>query len=168
MPLDMWRCGCTTAKISFAHSRWDYRNKFDYDDMMLHSEFALIIRGNGFIFVSLEAIAAGAIPVIVADHCNLPFQSFLNWKDFAFLIPEHEMLDIPNILKSISKEQRKILRCNLFKAWKHHLRDIAHHVNSALEVVSRRIYGFEGAKVYGRLFGSRWFIHKQFPGEGGR
>ena len=133
--------------IIFAHSRWDYRNKFDYDDMMLHSEFALIIRGNGLYSYRLaEAIAAGAIPVIVADHYVLPFQSFLNWKDFAVLVPEHEMLDMPNILKSISKEQRKILRCNLFKAWKHHLRDITHHVNSALEIVSRRIYGFGGAK----------------------
>ena len=47
------------------------------------------------------------------------------------------------------------------------LRDITHHVNSALEIVSRRIWLW-GRKVYGRLFGSRWFIHKQFPREGGR
>ena len=152
--------------IIFAHSRWDYRNKFDYDDMMLHSEFALIIRGNGLYSYRLaEAIAAGAIPVIVADHYVLPFQSFLNWKDFAVLIPEHEMLDIPNILKSISKEQRKILRCNLFKAWKHHLRGIAHHVNSALEVVSRRIYGFGGAKSTAGFLGRDGLYTSNFQGK---
>ena len=133
--------------IIFVHSRWDYKNKYDYEDMMLHSEFALIIRGNGLYSYRLaEAIAAGAIPVIVSDHYILPFSDFLNWKDFAVLIPEHEMLDLPNILKSITPEQRKILRCNLFKAWKYHLRDINHHVNTVFEIISRRIYGFKGVK----------------------
>jgi hypothetical protein len=133
--------------IIFVHSKWDYKNKYDYDDMMLHSEFALIIRGNGLYSYRLaEAVAAGAIPVIVSDHYILPFSNFLNWKDFSVLIPEHEMLDIPNILKSISPEQRKILRCNLFKAWKYHLRDINHHVNTAFEIISRRVYGSKGVK----------------------
>ena len=53
--------------IIFAHSRWDYRTNSitTYDA----SEFALIIRGNGLYSYRLaEAIAAGAIPVIVADH----------------------------------------------------------------------------------------------------
>ena len=75
------------------------------------------------------------------------------------------MLDIPNILKSISKEQRKILRCNMFKAWKHHLRDITHHVNSALEIVSRRIYGFGGAKSTEGFLGRDGLYTSNFQGK---
>ena len=34
----------------------------------------------------------------------------------------------------------------MFKAWKYHLRDINHHVNTVFEIISRRIYGFKGVK----------------------
>ena len=77
--------------IIVVHSKWDVRGRYDYDDLMLHTQFALIPRGNGMYSYRLaEAIAAAAIPVIVSDHYILPFSEFLNWRDFAVIIPEHQ------------------------------------------------------------------------------
>ena len=133
--------------IIVMHKNWDIRGRFDYDDLMLHSEFVLVPRGNGMYSYRLsEAIASGAIPVVIADHYTLPFSEFLNWKDFAVIVPEHEMLDIPNILSQITPDQRRILRCNLFKVWRHHFLNIDKHISSTLEVLSRRVYGFRGIR----------------------
>lgn len=60
---------------------------------ILDSDFALVPRGDErWSFRFLEAVGAGAIPVIVADGLTLPFENLIDWEHIVVRVPERALL----------------------------------------------------------------------------
>ncbi|KAJ8599732.1 hypothetical protein CTAYLR_003401 [Chrysophaeum taylorii] len=66
---------------------------FYYDG--LDSDFALVPRGDErWTFRFLEAVGAGAIPVIVADGLTLPYENLVDWENIVVRVPEKWVLNM--------------------------------------------------------------------------
>ncbi|KAJ8599758.1 hypothetical protein CTAYLR_003399 [Chrysophaeum taylorii] len=65
-----------------------------YDDL-LDTQFALVPRGDErWSFRFLEAVGAGAIPVVVADGLTLPFENLIDWEQIVVRIPERAVVEM--------------------------------------------------------------------------
>jgi len=71
-----------------------------YSTVMQNSTFALLPRGCGHALSSrfVEALALGCIPVIISDETVLPFSEVLEYENFAIVIPENKVLELPDLL----------------------------------------------------------------------
>eukprot|EP00041_Stephanoeca_diplocostata_P023845 m.593869 g.593869 ORF g.593869 m.593869 type:complete len:321 (+) comp22397_c0_seq3:204-1166(+) len=76
--------------------------KQTYTHLMATSKFSLIVEGFGYhSFRLTEVLAAGAIPVIAIDHYVLPYAMLLDWDSFSIRVPEHQLMQLPDILRAI-------------------------------------------------------------------
>lgn len=65
-----------------------------YDDI-LDTDYAIVPRGDErWSFRFLEAIGAGAVPVIVADGLTLPLAHLIDWENIVVRIPEAAVLQM--------------------------------------------------------------------------
>lgn len=72
-----------------------------YYDLIYYSLFSLVPVGDGWISYRLmEVMATGSIPIIISDQWVLPFESFLNWKEFSIIIKFEELERLPIIIKN--------------------------------------------------------------------
>ena len=82
----------------------------DYSCAMASSVFCLAPRGNAAWSPRLdEAIAAGCIPVILADAYEPPFHHVLDYESFSVAVPEANVATLPALLAGISAERRRVL-----------------------------------------------------------
>lgn len=66
-----------------------------------------------------DSLFYGCVPVILANHYDLPFADILNWKSFSIVV---DTIDIPllkKILKGVSHERYLMLHRNVLKVRKH-------------------------------------------------
>lgn len=57
----------------------DGSDKYDYADLLISSRFGLVPRGGGLhSYRFIEVLAAGAIPVVLADDWVIPFQEVVD------------------------------------------------------------------------------------------
>lgn len=76
------------------------RNKAEYVEVISRSRFALCPRGAGPSTLRIwEAMAAGVIPVIIADDLRLPLG--IDWNGCSIRIPEGDIGSIPKILSEL-------------------------------------------------------------------
>ena len=101
----------------FAHSG---RLKTPYADQLLGSKFCLHVKGYEVNTARIgDSFYYGCVPVILANHYDLPFADVLNWKSFSVVV---NTLDIPllkKILKGISSNEYLTLQSNVLKVRKH-------------------------------------------------
>lgn len=88
------------------------KNEFEtFINLTLNSIFCLCPRGYGLnSFRLYEAMQLGSIPVIITNNFYLPWKDELNWEEFAVLIDNSQIQDLPNILKSYSTDKIKNMR----------------------------------------------------------
>jgi len=92
-----------------------------YLQRMLTSRFCLAPRGDSASSRRIyEAIAAGCIPVIIADRLQLPFARRLKWPSFSVRISEAEALADPlaivRTVRAIAPERVAAMRAELLRA----------------------------------------------------
>eukprot|EP00615_Pteridomonas_danica_P004457 CAMPEP_0114335888 /NCGR_PEP_ID=MMETSP0101-20121206/5347_1 /TAXON_ID=38822 ORGANISM="Pteridomonas danica, Strain PT" /NCGR_SAMPLE_ID=MMETSP0101 /ASSEMBLY_ACC=CAM_ASM_000211 /LENGTH=447 /DNA_ID=CAMNT_0001467641 /DNA_START=32 /DNA_END=1375 /DNA_ORIENTATION=+ len=67
--------------------------RLDYVAQLMKSRFCLHLQGDTTTSRRLfDSIAAGCIPVIIADNVNLPFSDKIDWSLFTIIVPESEVL----------------------------------------------------------------------------
>ncbi|XP_039021862.1 probable glycosyltransferase At5g03795 [Hibiscus syriacus] len=90
------------------------------DDQLLDAKFCLHVKGFEVNTARVaDAIYYGCVPVILANHYDLPFVDVLNWESFSVVV---HYLDIPvlkNILQRISLEEYSLLQSNTLKVRRH-------------------------------------------------
>lgn len=76
-------------------------------DTTVKSEFTLCPRGYGASSFRLyEALQLGSIPVYISDKEWLPFNYEINWNDFCVIVKPDNLINLKNILKVISDDQK--------------------------------------------------------------
>ena len=97
----------------------------EYVNNIFQSDYALVARGGGnFSYRLLEVLSCGRIPVFINTDCVLPFDQYIDWKNYVLWIEEKDLNSIgerllefhkkmtPEELKKKKEECRK-----LYETW---------------------------------------------------
>ncbi|GLT36693.1 hypothetical protein SLA2020_110560 [Shorea laevis] len=101
----------------FVHSG---RLKAPYADQLLGSKFCLHVKGFEINTARIaDSLYYGCVPVIIANHYDLPFTDILNWKSFAVVVTTEDIPMLKRILKGINSDEYQLLQSNVLKVRKH-------------------------------------------------
>ena len=119
------------------------RVPIDYDQLMLDADFVLVPPGEGYhSYRILEALQAGAIPVILGDMA-LPLQEHhdVDWSLFSVRVTSDRpvILGLPEKLRSISPVERSAMREEGRRVFQSHFSSLRAHVRSTLEAIAQQI-----------------------------
>ena len=86
-------------------------DRIKYNQVLINSRFSLCPSGSGPNTIRLwESLAVGSIPVILADTYELPEldpRLGLEWKDVVLTVPENQVAQVPEILRSLVESSRE-------------------------------------------------------------
>lgn len=78
------------------------RLKTPYSESLLGSKFCIHAKGFEVNTARIgDAIYYGCVPIILADHYDLPFADILNWSSFAVIVSTQDIPFLKRILKNI-------------------------------------------------------------------
>jgi hypothetical protein len=82
--------------------------------MIARSTFTLCPAGFGrWTFRFGQALSFGSIPVLLADGYELPHRDFIDWNSFVIRVEESRVLEVPDLLRSISADEITARRASL-------------------------------------------------------
>ncbi|GER26986.1 exostosin-like [Striga asiatica] len=91
-----------------------------YSEELLRSKFCLHVKGFEVNTARIgDTIYYGCVPVIIANHYDLPFQDILDWCNFSIVVATLDIPLLKKILKGISEREYSILWNNVLKTRKH-------------------------------------------------
>ncbi|KAL7738237.1 hypothetical protein ACLKA6_006569 [Drosophila palustris] len=109
-------------------------DRYDYETLLQNSTFCLVPRGRRLgSFRFLEALQAGCIPVLLSNAWVLPFESKIDWKQAAIWADERLLLQVPDIVRSISAERIFALRQQTQVLWERYFGSIEKIVFTTFE-----------------------------------
>lgn len=97
------------------------RLKTPYSEALMNSMFCIHAKGFEVNTARIgDAIYYGCVPVILADHYDLPYADILNWKSFSVIVTTIDIPMLKEILLrlSLSNEYSKLQR-NVIRVRKH-------------------------------------------------
>ncbi|KAI8562786.1 hypothetical protein RHMOL_Rhmol03G0062400 [Rhododendron molle] len=101
----------------FAHAG---RLSTPYETEFLRSKFCFHVKGYEVNNARIgDALYHGCVPVILADHYDLPFGDILNWKSFSVVVETRDIPLMKCILKGVGGEEYSRLQKNVEKVSKH-------------------------------------------------
>lgn len=99
---------------------YDGRLPTPYSKQLLGSKYCLHVKGFEVNTARLgDAMYYGCVPVIIADHYDLPYMDILNWESFSVVVKVDDIPKLKKILQGISAEEFGRLQNNVMKARKH-------------------------------------------------
>ncbi|XP_046616513.1 exostosin-2 [Neodiprion virginianus] len=114
---------------------------YNYPDVLETGTFCLVIRGARLGQSSLlEAMAAGCIPVVIADSLTMPFHGVIDWIRAAIFVREVDILKAPEILKNVSRKRVVELRQHGTWLYERYFKSIQAITETTLEIMSDRVY----------------------------
>ncbi|KAJ0013787.1 hypothetical protein Pint_20128 [Pistacia integerrima] len=91
-----------------------------YADELLGSKFCLHVKGFEVNTARIaDSLYYGCVPVIIANHYDLPFADVLNWKSFSIVVATLDIPLLKKILKEINSDKYLLLQSNVMKVRKH-------------------------------------------------
>ena len=73
----------------------------EFNKNLTESKYQFCYRGHGnFSYRFYEVLSFGRIPILIDSDIQLPFSKIINWDEYAIIIKENEILNLPDILKS--------------------------------------------------------------------
>ncbi|XWS58530.1 hypothetical protein CRYUN_Cryun08bG0041900 [Craigia yunnanensis] len=96
------------------------RLETDDGEEQLRSKFCLHVKGFEVNTARVtDALHYGCVPVILANHYDLPFADILNWKSFSVVVHYMDIPVLKKILQGISLEEYSWLQSNVLKVRQH-------------------------------------------------
>ncbi|MEB3359624.1 MAG: exostosin family protein, partial [Synechococcales bacterium] len=98
----------------------------DYVQNMVESDYVLCCRGLGnYSFRLYEALSCGRIPVLINTDCVLPYDFWIDYKDYCIWVEEREISDLPEIVADfharLSPQAFIAHQQNCRALWEHYL-----------------------------------------------
>ncbi|KZV48996.1 putative glycosyltransferase [Dorcoceras hygrometricum] len=94
--------------------------KTPYSEELLRSKFCLHVKGFEVNTARIgDALYYGCVPVVIANHYDLPFEDILNWKSLSIIVATLDIPLLKKILGGVSTEKYLGLQKNVLKARKH-------------------------------------------------
>ncbi|KAL5708899.1 lactose synthase [Ranunculus cassubicifolius] len=91
-----------------------------YSDQLLGSKYCLHVKGFEVNTARIgDAIYYGCVPVIIANHYDLPFADILDWKSFSIVVATLDIPKLKEILLGVNSMEYKILQRNVVEVQKH-------------------------------------------------
>lgn len=91
-----------------------------YSEELLHSKFCLHVKGFEVNTARIgDALYYGCVPVVIANHYDLPFADILNWKSFSLVVATLDIPLLKKILHGVSSDKYTILQRNVLNVRKH-------------------------------------------------
>lgn len=100
--------GQKAIQVFHIDTRCNFPNgrEYDYPQILEKTTFCLIARGVRLSQPNfIEAMAAGCIPVIMADNYVMPFSEILDWNLASIQIRESDLHSVMSVLKAVSKQK---------------------------------------------------------------
>ncbi|CAK9137879.1 unnamed protein product [Ilex paraguariensis] len=111
--LQTWR-NDSEISVHFGHL------KTPYAEELLGSKFCLHVKGFEVNTARIgDALYYGCVPVIIANHYDLPFADILNWKSFSIVVATLDIPLLKKILQGISNEEYLKLQSYVLKVREH-------------------------------------------------
>ncbi|KAM3283827.1 putative glycosyltransferase [Capsicum chacoense] len=96
------------------------RMKTPYSEALLGSKYCIHAKGFEINTARVsDAIYYGCVPVILADHYDLPFADILNWKSFSVIVSSLDIPKLKQILEEIEYDHYVKLQQNVMQVQKH-------------------------------------------------
>lgn len=115
-------------------------DRYDYETILQNSTFCLVPRGRRLgSFRFLEALQAGCIPVLLSNSWVLPFSPHIDWKQAAIWGDERLLLQVVDIVRSISPSKIMAMRQQTQILWERYFSSIEKIVFTTLEIIRERL-----------------------------
>lgn len=96
------------------------RVPYPYSEALLTSKFCLHAKGFEVNTARLgDAMYYGCVPVVIANHYDLPFQDILDWTKFSIVISSLDIPLLKKTLEAVTDEQYAELHSQVLQARKH-------------------------------------------------
>ncbi|CAI9780272.1 unnamed protein product [Fraxinus pennsylvanica] len=96
------------------------RLKTPYSEALLGSKYCIHAKGFEVNTARIgDALYYGCVPVVLADHYDLPYADILNWNSFSLVLSEMDIPLLKKILEGIELEEYLKLQNNVMKVQKH-------------------------------------------------
>ncbi|XP_078430863.1 putative glycosyltransferase At5g03795 [Wolffia australiana] len=96
------------------------RLSVQYSEALLSSRFCLHVKGFEVNTARIaDAIFYGCVPVIIANHYDLPFTDILNWKKFSLVVATLDIPHLRDILKALTLDKYLEMHQNLLAVRMH-------------------------------------------------
>ncbi|XP_049285330.1 exostosin-2 [Anopheles funestus] len=116
-------------------------NEHDYPAVLATGTFCLVARGVRLGQpILLEAMAAGCIPVVMADNYVLPFADLLDWELLAVRLHETNLHTIVPVLRAISAERIAEMQSQIRAVYQRYFATLDRIVLTVLEQLNDRIF----------------------------
>ncbi|XP_052872324.1 exostosin-2 [Anopheles cruzii] len=116
-------------------------NEYEYPVVLESGTFCLVVRGVRLSQPTLmEAMAAGCIPVIVADNLVLPFSNILDWELLSIRVYESNLHGVMSVLKSVSAERIREMRSHVRHVCDRYFASLERIVLTALDQLNDRVF----------------------------
>ncbi|CAA3006848.1 probable glycosyltransferase At5g03795 [Olea europaea subsp. europaea] len=104
------------SDMSIHHTRL----KTPYSEALLGSKYCIHAKGFEVNTARIgDALYHGCVPVVLADHYDLPYADILNWNSFSLVLSTMDIPLLKNILEEIGLEEYSKLQNNVMKVQRH-------------------------------------------------
>ena len=124
----------------------------NYEETLRSSKFCLAPYGHGWGLRIVSAMVCGCVPIIIQEHVFQPFEDILPYEEFSIRLNNDDIRNLPEILRSVTPTQLKILQQGLKKYWPAFIWDVGNG-GKAFDYTAlslRRRYLNLKSKYYGR------------------
>lgn len=98
------------------------RMKTPYSEALLNSKYCIHAKGFEINTARIgDALYYGCVPVILADHYDLPYADILNWENFSVIVSSLDIQKLKQILHAIDYNHYVKLQNNVMQVKKHFL-----------------------------------------------
>nr|CAG4651611.1 EOG090X01LY [Triops cancriformis] len=136
-------CGKTnvTARCRSGYS-------YSYPDILQEGDFCLVVRGARLgQTVLAEVMAAGCVPIVVADSYVLPFDDVIDWKRIAIVLYEDALDSLWEVVSGVSEKRLSEMRTQARAVYSQYMSSMEKIALTTLEIIQGRIYPHE-ARTY--------------------
>lgn len=132
---------------------------YNYPNVLKKAVFCLILRGARLGQTTLhDALAAGCIPIIVADTYVMPFSEVIDWKRAAIFVQEGNLNSVYDVMQKVSEERRVEMSQQVRWLYKRYFVSIEVMALTALDIINERVF------PENMLFYEDWNIPSLIPG----